>query len=241
MFLLLMYVLFLFQGGFGLSLCEVGLFIMLLVVCIIVVSIVNGCIIMCIFNFNLMMNLGFVLIVVFCFGVVLCDCIIGNGFLLIVMLVGGFGLGLVLFNFIVFVQQVVVCEYLGIVIVLLQFLCMIGGMLGMVIIGMLVSQMYGVGVQKVLEGDYVVQWFKDFSDFEVLVNYDIQLVLLVQLMQVGYDGLVLLEVVCEVLVGVIYMGIVIVIVVVLVGLWMVRCVLFICFDQDKKVELVMLE
>ncbi|MFX7764019.1 hypothetical protein ABTK05_20390, partial [Acinetobacter baumannii] len=84
---------------------------------------------------------------------------------------------------------------------------MIGGMLGTAITGTLVSQMYGAGVQKALEGDHAAQWLKDFSDPEVLVNHDIQSVLLAQLMQAGHDGSALLEAAREALVGAIHMGI----------------------------------
>ncbi|MGL1400213.1 hypothetical protein ACSTI4_24815, partial [Vibrio parahaemolyticus] len=74
---------------------EAGLLITPLVACITVASIVNGRIITRIPNPNLMMNLGFALIAASCLGVVLCDRTTGNGFLLTVMLAGGFGLGLV--------------------------------------------------------------------------------------------------------------------------------------------------
>ncbi|WP_044530396.1 MFS transporter, partial [Herbaspirillum sp. B65] len=98
MFSLLMYAPLLFQGGFGLSPREAGLLITPLVACITVASIVNGRLITRIPNPNLMMNLGFALIAASCLGVVLSDRNTGNGFLLSVMLAGGFGLGLVLPN-----------------------------------------------------------------------------------------------------------------------------------------------
>ncbi|MFX5777118.1 hypothetical protein ABTE06_23100, partial [Acinetobacter baumannii] len=72
-------------------------------------------------------------------------------------------------------------------------------------------------------------------------NHDIQSVLLAQLMQAGHDGSALLEAAREALVGAIHMGIAIAIVAALVGLWMVRRVPPIRFDQDKKVEPVMSE
>ncbi|WP_039786497.1 MDR family MFS transporter [Herbaspirillum huttiense] len=241
MFSLLMYAPLLFQGGFGLSPREAGLLITPLVACITVASIVNGRIITRIPNPNLMMNLGFALIAASCLGVVLCDRTTGNGFLLTVMLAGGFGLGLVLPNLTVFAQQAAAREHLGIATALLQSLRMIGGMLGTAITGTLVSQMYGAGVQKALEGDHAAQWLKDFSDPEVLVNHDIQSVLLAQLMQAGHDGSALLEAAREALVGAIHMGIAIAIVAALAGLWMVRRVPPIRFDQDKKVEPVMSE
>ena len=74
-------------------------------------------------------DLGFALIAASCLGVVLCDRTTGNGFLLTVMLAGGFGLGLVLPNLTVFAQQAAAREHLGIATALLQSLRMIGGML----------------------------------------------------------------------------------------------------------------
>lgn len=241
MFSMLMYAPLLFQGGFGLSPREAGLLITPLVACITVASIVNGRIITRIPNPNLMMNLGFALIAVSCLGIVLCDRATGKGFMLAVMLAGGFGLGLVLPNLTVFAQQAAAREHLGIATALLQSLRMIGGMLGTAITGTLVSQMYGAGVEKALESDHAAQWLKEFRDPEVLVNHDIQSVLLAQLMQAGHDGSALLEAARVALVGAIHMGIAIAIVAALVGLWMVRRVPPIRFDQDKKIEPVMSE
>ena len=101
--------------------------------------------------------------------------------------------------------------------------------------------MYGAGVQKALESDHAAQWLKDFSDPEVLVNHDIQSVLLSRLLQAGHDGSALLDAARDALVGAIHMGLAIAIVAALAGLWMVRRVPPIRFDQDAKVEPVMSE
>jgi len=241
MFSLLMYAPLLFQGGFGMSPREAGLLITPLVACITVASIVNGRIVTRIPNPNMMMTLGFVLVSAACLGIVLCDRGTGGSFMLATMLSAGFGLGLILPNLTVFVQQSASREFLGIATALLQSLRMIGGMLGTAITGTLVSQMYGAGVQKALENEHASQWLKDFIDPEVLVNHDIQSVLLSRLLQAGHDGSALLNDARDALVGAIHMGVAIAIVAGLAGLWWVRRVPAIRFQENAKIEPVMSE
>lgn len=82
---------------------EVGFVIMLFVVFIMIGSIMNGCVVMCICNLNVMLYVGFVLFVVVCVGIVVVIYMMLVWMLMVLMVVGGIGFGFVLLNFIVFV------------------------------------------------------------------------------------------------------------------------------------------
>jgi MFS family permease len=222
MFSLLFYTPLLFQGGFGMSPKDAGLVITPLVVCTTVGSIVNGRLVTRLPNANGMLYAGFALLALSCLGVVISTHLTSRGLLMTYMLMGGVGLGFVMPNLTVFAQETAGREHLGIATALLQSLRMIGGMLGTALTGALVDHMYVSGVRQALAEKHATQWFRQFSDPQILINHDAQVPLLAQLAHAGHDGLALLEQARESLVGSIHFGLALAAVVTFLALWLVR-------------------
>lgn len=231
MFSMLVYAPLLFQGGFDMSPQQAGLLITPLVACITVASIVNGRLITRIPSPNLMLYVGFALIALSCFGMVLMQRTTPNGFVLTTMLVGGLGFGLVLPNLTIFAQQTAQREHLGIATALLQSLRMIGGMLGTALTGTLINRMYASGVQRALDAEQGQQWLSTFKDPEILLNHAAQQALLEQTAQVGRNGEAMLIAAREALTGAIHLGLTLAIIVALIGLWMARRVPLVSFNH----------
>lgn len=160
----------LFQGGLGLSPKEAGLLITPLAVFITVGSIVNGRIVTRVSSPNLMLysGLGF-----FCVAALMLTRIgAGTPHALVygAMICAGFGLGHLLPNLTLFAQASVPRPRLGVTTATLQSTRMIGGMLGMALIGVLISHTYGHGVHDMLQAAGQPQWSQWLSDPRVLVD-----------------------------------------------------------------------
>ncbi|MEZ2350450.1 MFS transporter [Caballeronia sp. RCC_10] len=222
MFSLLFYAPLLFQGGFGMSPKDAGLMITPLVVFITIGSILNGRIVTRLSNANLMLYIGFSLLVVSCLGVVVATHAMPRALLLVFMLLGGLGLGFVMPNLTVFAQQTAGRQHLGIATALLQSLRMIGGMIGTALTGTLVSHLYASGVELALAKDRAMQWLADLSDPQILINLDGQRTVLAQLSAAGHDGAMLLEAAREALVAAIHIGLAVAAVVAVLSVWQSR-------------------
>jgi MFS family permease len=222
MFSLLFYAPLLFQGGFGMSPKDAGLLITPLVVFITIGSIVNGRIVTRLKNANVMLYVGFGLLVVACLGVVIATHAMPRSILMVFMLIGGLGLGFVMPNLTVFAQQTAGRQHLGIATALLQSLRMIGGMIGTALTGTLVAHLYASGVQLALEKDHATHWLSDLADPQILINREAQDTLLSQLTAAGHNGALLLESAREALVAAIHIGLALAAVVAVISLWQSR-------------------
>lgn len=170
LFAVVYYAPLLFQGGFGLSPREAGLLITPLAVFITVGSIVNGRIVTRLPRPNAMLYAGLGL---FCLAALaLTQTVAATPHALIygAMMCAGLGLGLLLPNLTLFAQSSVARVQLGVTTAMLQSTRMIGGMLGMALVGMLVTQWYHRGVDDMLQASGGGQWARWLGDPQVLVD-----------------------------------------------------------------------
>jgi EmrB/QacA subfamily drug resistance transporter len=219
MFSLLFYAPLLFQGGFGMTPKDAGLVITPLVVFITIGSIVNGRIVTRVRRPNAMLQLGFMLFALACVGIVVARHTTPESVLMMLMVVGGIGLGFVLPNLTIFVQQTAGRQHLGIATALLQSLRMVGGMIGTAITGTLVNQMYGSGVRHALDADRALQWHAQLADPQILIDRQAQSLLVGELTHAGHNGALLLEAARESLVAAIHVGIAVAAVVAAYAVW----------------------
>jgi len=222
MFSLLFYAPLLFQGGFGMTPNEAGLVITPLVVFITIGSIANGRIVSRIRNPNLMLYIGFAMVAVACVAVAVATRGTPRALLMTLMIAGGLGLGFVMPNLTVFVQQTAGREHLGIATALLQSLRMIGGMIGTALTGTMVSHLYASGVRNALDADHAMHWLPQLADPQILINREAQATLVADLAHAGHNGAALLELAREALVGAIHLGIAVAAAIAVVAVWQTR-------------------
>ncbi|KAG0194314.1 hypothetical protein DFQ28_000560 [Apophysomyces sp. BC1034] len=165
---------------------------------------------------------GFALLALSCAGAAVSTRSMPYALLMAFMTLGGLGLGFVMPNLTVFVQQTAGREHLGIATALLQSLRMIGGMIGAAVTGTLVSHLYASGVRDTLARSHADPWFDAFSDPQVLINRDAQHQLIQQLGAAGHNGVTLLEGAREALVGAIHIGVALAALVALWTVWHAR-------------------
>ena len=221
MFSLMFFAPLLYQGGFGLSPQEAGMLITPLVACIMIGSISNGRIIIRIKNPMIMLYIGFILLALSCMGVVISNRWTSHGVIAVFMLMGGLGLGFILPNLTVFIQQEAGRENLGIATALMQSLRMIGSMLGTAITGTLINHLYAGSVRQALENDKAEQWFSSFSDPQILISHETQTTVLKQLADAGHNGQLLIEAARDGLIGSIHAGVGVAVVVTVIAIGLV--------------------
>ncbi len=223
MFSLMLYAPLLYQGGFGLSPQEAGLLITPLVACIMIGSISNGRIITRIKNPTTMLTIGYGLLAVACVGVVISGRATSHGVIACFMLAGGLGLGYILPNLTIFIQEEAGREHLGIATALMQSLRMIGSMLGTAITGTLINHMYASGVRQALNADQSGAWLPSFADPQILVSHVMQTTVLSHLTDAGnLHGPALLAAARDALISAIHTGVGVAVVVALFAIWLVR-------------------
>lgn len=206
MFVILFYVPLLLQGGFGLTPQAAGLLITPLVVFITIGSILNGRIITRIRNPNLMLYAGFVLLALSCVGIVFTHQTTPSLIIMTILMIGGLGLGFVLPNLTVYTQEIAGRYLLGIATALLQSVRMIGGMLGMAIVGSLVTHYYVNGVQQAARHIDSASWAAQLEDPQILVNASVQAGFLAHLRELHLDGVPFIEMARVSLVSAIHSG-----------------------------------
>jgi EmrB/QacA subfamily drug resistance transporter len=222
LFAILFYVPLLLQGGFGLSPQRAGLLITPLVVCTTLGSILNSRIITFLPNPNWMMYGGFLLMGASCLGIVFTYQDTSPWLLVLYMMSGGLGLGFVLPNLTVYAQETSGRSLLGIATAMIQSVRMIGGMLGMAIVGSVVTHHYISGVRQVTENVAPGSWHALLEDPQVLVNAGVQNHFLAQLHALGVDGAALIEAARVSLVDAVHLGLLATLLVALAGFWGVR-------------------
>ena len=85
----------------------------------------------------------------------------------VLMAVGGLGLGLLLPNLTIFVQQSAPRQQLGVATAMIQSTRMIGGMLGTALVGVFVTRRYAAGVDAL---PVAPQWLAWLRDPQILLN-----------------------------------------------------------------------
>lgn len=173
MFAVMYYVPLLFQGGFGLSPNEAGLLITPLAVSIPLGSLINGRIIIRLPSPNLMLYVGLACFWIAALGLARTDAATSHILIVVIMALAGIGLGMILPNLTLFAQHSAPRTQLGVTTAMLQSTRMIGGMLGMALIGTLVSQRYTHGVNAMLQAGGNDRWMPWLDDPQILVNHDL--------------------------------------------------------------------
>jgi len=170
MFGLMYYAPLMLQGGFGLSPDQAGLLVTPLAVFITVGSIVNGRVVTQLAQPGRMLYAG---LTFFCVATVaLTQTGAGTPTALVVaaMMCAGTGLGLLLPNLTLFTQSAAPRTRLGVATAMLQSMRMIGGMLGVAVIGTLVSHRYTRDVHDMLLTEGGVQWQPWLADPQILLD-----------------------------------------------------------------------
>ncbi|MDR2877604.1 MAG: MFS transporter [Chromatiales bacterium] len=160
----------LFQGGMGLSPKAAGLLVTPLAVFITIGSIVNGRIVMRIPTSNPMLYIGMAFFAVAALMLTRISPHTPHALIYAAMGCAGLGLGFMMPNLTLLAQASVARARLGVTTATLQSTRMIGGMLGMALIGVLISKTYGARVHDMLLVAGEPQWAHWMSDPRILVD-----------------------------------------------------------------------
>lgn len=206
MFVLLFYLPLLLQGGFGLDPRQVGVLITPMVVCITVGSLTSARIVLRLSRPTYILYGGFVLLVAACLGLATTQQSTSRILLNLYMVLAGVGLGFIMPNLTVFVQEMAGRSLLGISTGVMQSVRMIGGMLGTTVVGSIVSQYYVMQVHRAVPDQTETSWFPLLLDPQVLVNHLTQSAFVAELQRSGLHGDVYIEAARSALVGGIHAG-----------------------------------
>lgn len=161
MFAVMYYAPLMFQGGFGLSPNQAGLLVTPLVVCITLGSILNGRIVTRVRRPTRLLALGLLLFAFTAGALGWVDAATAHWLVAVLMAVGGLGLGLLLPNLTIFVQQSAPRQQLGVATAMIQSTRMIGGMLGTALVGVFVTHHYVAGVNALPIAPQWQGWLRD--------------------------------------------------------------------------------
>jgi len=226
MFSLIFFAPLLLQGGFGLSPQTAGVLATPLAAFIAVGSILNTHIVVRLKQPTQILTIGYTLMLCACLGTAATFQTTGHWLLVLSMMAGGTGLGFVLNNMSIFVQELAGRERFGITTALMQSTRMVGGMLGTTLIGTLVTHRYASGVAASLTqlaGPVSAErWGRRFDDPQILVDTASQSRLLDELAHSAVSGPALLEACRSVLVSAIHLGLLMTALAALIAVLMVR-------------------
>ncbi len=223
MFALLFYLPLLLQGGFGLTPQEVGLLITPLVVFITIGSIANSRIVVRLRTPNHILYVGFGLMAVACLGLIFSDKSTSRWLVAAYMMMAGLGQGFVMPNLTVFAQETAGRALLGISTALLQSVRMIGGMLGMAVVGTLVTQYYASSVRQSIPEGRNTSWLSLLEDPQVLVSQAVQSDFMAHLQRLSLQGDGFIETARVSLVSAVHLGLVVTLLVAVVAFaWVYR-------------------
>lgn len=223
MFVLLFYLPLLLQGGFGLDPRQVGVLITPMVVCITVGSLTSARIVLRLSRPTYILYAGFVLLVLACAGLAITHQSTSRSLLTVYMVLAGVGLGFIMPNLTVFVQELAGRSLLGISTGMMQSTRMIGGMLGTTVVGSIVGQYYVMQVRDSVPDSSDAPWFKLLLDPQVLVNQVSQSTFIAELQRAGLHGDIFIEAARQALVGGIHLGLFAAMVIALLGVaWVYR-------------------
>lgn len=170
MFAVMYYAPLMFQAGFGLSPNQAGLLITPLVVFITVGSVINGRVVTRLRRPNRLLAAGGLMFAATACGLALADADTPRWLVALNMMAGGVGLGFLMPNLTIYVQQIAPREQLGVSTAMLQSARMIGGMLGTALVGAFVSQHYARGVGEMLAQHHAGQWQTLLTDPQTLLG-----------------------------------------------------------------------
>lgn len=223
MFSLLIYVPLLLQGGFGLNPQQVGVLITPMVVCITVGSMTNSRMVVRMSHPTRILYAGFAFLVVSCVGLMIVDEETHRAVLVAVLMGAGIGLGFILPNLNIFVQEMAGRTLLGISTAVLQSIRMVGGMVGTTLVGTVVAQCYIYFVQALGQGEAADRWLPRLQDPQVLVNQTNQSEFVAEMQRLGLHGEPFLLAARDALITSIHIGLGVVLLFALVGLvWVYR-------------------
>ncbi|NGM87442.1 MFS transporter [Parapusillimonas sp. SGNA-6] len=223
MFVLLFYIPLLLQGGFGMTPREVGLMITPLVVCITMGSLLNARIIVRLTRPNDMLYAGFAALVLACVGIAWTSRDTSTWLVIAYMAAAGVGLGFVMPNLTVFAQEVAGRALLGISTAMLQSIRMIGGMLGMALVGTVVTHHYVSGVRQTVSAGPDATWRVMLEDPQVLVNHAVHSDFVAHLRRLNLYGEAYIEQARQALVSAVHSGLLLTVMVAMLALvWVYR-------------------
>ncbi|HUG59191.1 MAG TPA: MFS transporter [Candidimonas sp.] len=223
MFVLLFYLPLLLQGGFGLTPQQVGLLITPLVVFITIGSFINSRIVIRLNKPNHILYVGFGFTLLACAGFVFSDRATSHWLVAGYMMLAGIGLGFVMPNLTVFAQETAGRALLGISTALLQSTRMIGGMLGMTVVGTLVTHHYIGKVRQALPQGHGTSWIGLLEDPQVLVSHSVQSDFMAHMQRLSLQGDAFIETARLSLVSAVHLGLVLALFTVFLALvWVYR-------------------
>jgi EmrB/QacA subfamily drug resistance transporter len=226
MFSLIFFAPLLLQGGFDMSPQQAGLIATPLPVCIAAGSLLNSHIVVRLKKPTTILSAGFLLLLVACLGVAMTYRYTPLVLLEIALGCGGVGLGFVLNNMNIFVQEIAGRENFGIATALMQSTRMVGGMIGTAAVGTIVARSYARGVGDALEhlttASNAAQWSGRLSDPQVLIDAGTRAMTLTQLAEAGIDGPEILNLSRQLLVGSIHTGVLFVAMAIAAAVMLVR-------------------
>ncbi|UTH75859.1 MDR family MFS transporter [Chromobacterium sp. IIBBL 290-4] len=173
LFAVMYYAPLMFQAGFGLSPNQAGVLVTPLVVCITIGSMLNGRIVQRLKHPTRLLTLGLVLFAMTAALLTQATRETAHALIIANMVFGGLGLGLLMPNLTIFVQQLSPRHQLGVATAMLQSTRMVGGMLGTAIMGTVVSHHFREGVAIRLAAAEQTHWLGWLADPQTLLNAEL--------------------------------------------------------------------
>ncbi|WP_176394274.1 MFS transporter [Chromobacterium violaceum] len=220
MFAVMYYAPLMFQAGFGLSPNQAGLLVTPLVVFITIGSMLNGRIVQRLRHPTRLLGLGLAMFALTAALLARATPATAHGLIIANMMLGGLGLGLLMPNLTIFVQQLAPRQQLGVSTAMLQSTRMVGGMLGTAVMGAVVSHHFQQGVAAMLASRHGEAWLSRLADPQTLLNADSLAQFRRMAASAGADGLLAAS--REALVASIHYSQWLVAAALLLGLWLVR-------------------
>lgn len=218
MFALLFYLPLLLQGGFGLTPQQVGLLITPLAVFITVGSVINSRIVIRLGSPKHILYFGFGLMALACLGLIFSYKSTSHWLVAMYMMAAGASLGFIMPNLTVFAQETAGRSLLGISTALLQSVRMMGGMLGMAVVGTMVSNYYVRNVRQSIPEGLDTSWISLLENPDVLVSHAAQSDFVAHLQRLSLQGDLFLETARLALVSAIHSGLIVGLMVALLGM-----------------------
>jgi EmrB/QacA subfamily drug resistance transporter len=222
MFAVMYYAPLMFQGGFGLSPNQAGLLLTPLAVFITVGSIINGRIVTRLSSPNAILYVGLGLFWLAALALTQVTGATPHTLIAVIMMLGGAGLGLLLPNLTLFTQASAQRAQLGVATAMLQTTRMIGGMLGMALVGTLVSHRYAQGVNDMLRAGGAEHWARWLDDPQILVSTALAEKFNAEVLRAGQDAATILAGARTALVNAIHSSQWLVVAFMVLALWMLR-------------------
>ena len=172
MFAVMYYAPLMFQAGFGLSPNHAGILVTPLVVFITIGSMLNGRIVQRLKHPTRLLGLGLLMFALTAALLSQAGPATAHWLIIANMVMGGLGLGLLMPNLTIFVQQLAPRRQLGVSTAMLQSTRMVGGMLGTAVMGAVVSHQFQQGVAGMLAAGHAQAWLHWLADPQTLLNAD---------------------------------------------------------------------